>query len=129
MAFHAMLVLIGLLAVGNKQETAPRYDPATVIDVPVVVSDIRTAAGENALDGVQLVVKTDSDATLEVYLGPASFIKEFEIRFAKGDRIQVIGSKVKVAGGWLVLAREVRKNSSTLYLRGRDGAPYWQVAR
>jgi hypothetical protein len=118
MVIQAVLLL---LSVGAE----PRYDPATVIDLPVVVTEVRAAAGEYGLDGLRLTARTEADATIDVYLGPSSFLKEFEIVFSKGDRIQIIGSKVKVAGGFLVLAREVRKGSATLYLRGKTGEPYW----
>jgi hypothetical protein len=121
-----VLALLGLLAVVTKTQPEPRYDPATVVDLPVVVTEVRAAAGENGLDGVRLIARTEADATIDVYLGPASFLKEFEITFAKGDRIQIIGSKVKFAGGSIVLAREVRKDSSTLYLRSKNGDPYWR---
>ena len=111
MTFHAVVVLLSLLAVVTKTEPEPRYDPATVVDLLVVVTEVRAATGENGLDGVRLVARTEADTTIDVYLGPASFLKEFEITFAKGDRIQIIGSKVKFAGGSIVLAREVRKDS------------------
>jgi len=91
----------------------------------VVVTEVRAASQENGLDGVRLLVRTEADANLEVYLGPARFLKDFDITFAKGDRLQIIGSKIKVAGNFIVLAREVHKDSSTLYLRGHSGEPYW----
>jgi hypothetical protein len=125
MAFQIVVVLLTLLAAVTKTEPEPRYDPATVVDLMVVVTEVRAAAGENGLDGVRLIVRTEANTNIDVYLGPSSFLKEFEITFAKGDRIQIIGSKIKLAGSFIVLAREVRKDSTTLYLRGRNGEPYW----
>ena len=54
------------------------------------------------------------------------YLKDFNTHFAKGDRIQVKGSKVKYNGGTVVLAREVRSEATTVYLRDEQGVPYWQ---
>ena len=122
-----IVVMLCLLAGVTKGETEPRYDPATVVYLRVVVTDVRAAAAENGLDGVWLTVRAEVRTNLDVYLGPASFLKEFDITFAKGDEIQIIGSKIRIAKGVIVLAREVRKGSATLYLRGRNGEPFWHA--
>ena len=127
MASSALVVLIGLMAVGTRTEPEPRYDPATVVDFAVVVSEVRDVAGEAALNGIRLTVRTETDTTVDIYLGPSSFVKEFDIVFAKGDRLHLTGSKVKFAGGSIVLAREVSKSQTTLYLRDRQGNPYWHA--
>ncbi|HEY3838007.1 MAG TPA: hypothetical protein VGL72_15605 [Bryobacteraceae bacterium] len=105
-----------------------KYDTAAVIDFGAVVVEVREVPKDNPLSGVNLVVRTDSDATFHVYVAPVEFIKTFEITFRKGDNVHVIGSKVKFEGETVVLGREVRKDSSTLYLRGRNGAPYWTTS-
>jgi len=125
MAFNSLVLLLTLLAVVPKTETAPRYDPATVVDFPVDVTEVREASGDNGLNGIWLTVRTENDKTMNVYLGPASFLKEFEVVFAKGDNIHVVGSKVSFGGGSIILAREVSKGQATLYLRDRNGVPYW----
>lgn len=127
MAFHAWIVLISLMAAGTRTEPEPRYDPATVVDLAVEVVGVRDVAGETALNGIRLAVRTDTDTTIDIYLGPASFVKEFDIVFTKGDRIHMTGSKVKFGGGSIVLTREVTKGQSTLYLRDRQGNPYWHA--
>ncbi|MFN7994497.1 MAG: hypothetical protein U0Q18_12900, partial [Bryobacteraceae bacterium] len=77
---------------------------------------------------LHLIVKKGSEA-LDVYLGPKDYVKQFELRFAKGDRIQVAGSKVRYGSGYLVLAREVRKEDATLYIRDRKGEPNWGASK
>jgi hypothetical protein len=134
MTFRIAVGAIGVLSLGvalwaaenspGKADPGPRYDTQTVIAFEAVVSEVRTK--ESMPEGVSLMVKNDSDAAWTVYLGPADFVKGFDITFKKGDRIHVTGSKVKLGGGEvLVLAREVRKESATLYLRGKEGEPYW----
>ena len=46
-------------------------------------------------------------------------------QLAKGDQIQVIGSRVKADGADLVLAREVTRRETTLILRDKNGEPFW----
>lgn len=105
-------------------EQGPRYDPATVIDVMARVTDVREAPRTDPLSGLHLLVRTDREA-LDIYLAPVGFVQEFEVIFVKGDRVQIIGSRVKFGGGSVVLAREVRKGATTLYLRDRKGEPNW----
>lgn len=99
---------------------APKFDPATVSTFEAVVVEVREAEKSTSLQ-----VRGESDASLNVYLGPTAFVKSFDIAFRKGDRIHITGSRVKNGGDVVVVAREVRKESTTLYLRGKDGTPYW----
>ena len=80
----------------------------------------------SSLSGIHLIVKSPAQV-FDVHLGPAKFIQQFEIRFAKGDEVRVTGSKVKTASGvHVVLAREVRKESATLSCRRAKGEPNWE---
>ena len=137
MTFQAVAGVLGILAFGAKLmaasnevpkvEQEPRYDPANVVELTAVITEVREVAKGSPLNGVNLVVRTDSDATVGVYVAPVAFLKNFDITFAKGNSIHIVGSKVKVNGGSVVLGREVRKDSTTLYLRNRNGDPYWQA--
>ena len=128
-----------LLAFGASSATAvkdakmspePVYDPATVIDVRVTVIGIREAPMTELLEGLHLTVKTDTGTlkteAFDIYLGPTAFVKIFAITFAKGDKIQVVGSKVKFDGVDLVLAREVSRREITFMLRDKNGEPFWK---
>jgi hypothetical protein len=113
----------------NVKEPEARYDAATVVEVKATVVSMREVAKTEPLDGVYLTVKTETGALktdiLEIYVGPADFVKTFGITFAKGDQIQVLGSRVKVDGADLVLAREVTRRETTLILRDKNGEPFW----
>ena len=102
----------------------PRYEVATVIDVDATVMDLREVPRNNPMSGLHLTVKIESE-TVDVYLGPADYLKDFEITFAKGDKLEIIGSKVKFGGVHIVLARQVRRDETTLYLRDAKGKPHW----
>ncbi len=107
-----------------KLDEDPRYDVSKVIDVDATVMDIREVPRNNPLGGLHLTVKIESD-TVNVFLGPVDFLKDFEITFAKGDKLEIIGSKVKFGGAHIVLARLVRRDETTLYLRDAKGKPHW----
>jgi hypothetical protein len=120
-------VSAGLATVTDKAikiEAEPRYDVATVIDVDATVMDIREVPRTNPLRGIHLTLKIESEM-IDVYLGPVEYLKDFDITFAKGDQIELIGSKVKFESARIVLARQVRRDDSTLYLRNAKGKPYW----
>lgn len=124
-----LLILMGLLAPraakgGQTSPAEPRYDPAATVEFDGVVTEMREVPRGSAMRGLHLTVDTGKES-LDVYLGPTEFMKLFDFSFTKGDRIYVVGSKVKLAGGTVVLAREVRRQSQTVYLRDSTGNPYW----
>jgi hypothetical protein len=49
--------------------------------------------------------------------------------FAKGDQIEVLGSRVRVGATDALLAREVQKDGKTLVLRDANGIPKWSRGR
>ena len=67
--------------------------------------------------------------TLEVRLGPTTFLEKEKFTFAKGDQIEVTGSKVKIEGADALIAREVKKGGKTLTLRDAQGVPAWSGGR
>jgi hypothetical protein len=104
----------------------PQYDPATEISILTAITEVREAPHGSSFSGIHLTVKSDSQV-LDVYLGPAEFVKQFDMRFAKGDEVRVTGSKVKTTNGsHVVLAREVRKEQATLFCRRARGEPNWE---
>lgn len=114
-----------------KPDSEIRYDTATVVDVKATVTAVRVVPKTDPLDGLYLTVKTEISGafkidTFEVYVGPADFVKAFEINFAKADKIQVIGSKVNLDGLDIVLAREVSRGQTTIMLRAKSGEPFWK---
>lgn len=105
-------------------EPAPRYDSTTVINVMAIVTEVREVPRDSALSGIHVTARSDN-GLLDIYLCPADFLKEFDFTLHRGDRIQVIGSKVKFGTSTVVLAREVRRDARTVYLRDRQGSPNW----
>ncbi|HZQ67325.1 MAG TPA: hypothetical protein VFA68_02305 [Terriglobales bacterium] len=62
---------------------------------------------------------------LEVHVGPSDYIQKQQFSFAKGDQIEVTGSKVQMQGTAVLLAREIKEGGKTLVLRDASGVPKW----
>ena len=100
------------------------YDPATETTIKGTVEEVRTVSGRHGWNGIHLMLKAEKK-TLDVHLGPESFLKEKGFAFAKGDHVEVVGSKVSYGGGETIIAREVKKDGKTLVLRNAQGIPEW----
>ncbi len=99
------------------------YDPSKETTIKGTVDKV-TQGTRGMWMGTHLMVKT-ADATMEVMLGPSSFISGKGFSFAKGDEVEITGSKVTISGKESVIAREVVKGGKTLTLRDKTGRPEW----
>lgn len=107
---------------------APMYNPATEITVKGTVEAVNQMTGRPGWAGSHLQVKTESE-TLDVHVGPSWFLSQNNFTFAKGDQIEVTGSKVKYANAGALLAREITKGDQKLTLRNEKGFPVWSRRR
>lgn len=123
-----MLVgLMGVLAAGAfaQQKPLPKYDPATEMTIKkAVVQDVKEVTLPNGQNRFRLIVKAGTE-TYEVCLCPKAFLQMLDSAFAKGDEIDVVGSKVQDGENSIILAREVVKGQNTLVLRDKKGEPVW----
>ena len=107
---------------GNYQKM---YNPATVESVSgEVVSVDRITPMKGMGTGIHLQLKTDKE-TISVHLGPAWYIDRLDARIEKGDKIEIKGSRVTVAGKPAIIAAEVKKEDALLKLRDDSGIPAW----
>ncbi|TAM80918.1 MAG: DNA-binding protein [Acidobacteria bacterium] len=105
-------------------QRARLYNPANETTVRGTVEEIKTVTGRHGWNGTHLTLKTESK-TLDVHLGPASFLKEKGFSFVKGDEIEVTGATADFGGSEALIAREVKKGDKTLALRDAQGIPKW----
>ena len=130
LAFAAAAVALAAGSKSSPPAQEPRYDPATVVDVRIVVVEVREVAAGNPLAGVHLTARSESphgnSEAMDVYVGPVEFVKQMDLAFSAGDKMEIVGSKVKVGGGTVILTRELQRNDSTLYLRDSKGEPIWK---
>ncbi|HEY7700404.1 MAG TPA: DNA-binding protein, partial [Vicinamibacteria bacterium] len=78
--------------------------------------------------GIHLRASCDGEAC-DIHLGPSAFVKGKNFPLAKGDEIDVTGSRVTHDGGTSLLARKVRKGEAVLELRDEQGLPLWRKGR
>ncbi len=80
------------------------------------------------MGGTHLDLKTGS-GTFDVHLGPSGFLAAKNFKFAKGDQVEVTGSKVTFEGHDAIIAREVKMGGKVLTLRDAQGIPEWSGGR
>lgn len=103
------------------------YDPATVTTVNGTVEAVERGPGGGG-QGVHVRLKT-ADGTTEVHLGPAWYLEEQKLSVAKGDTLEVTGSKRQVNQASFLIARSVKKGGAEFTLRDESGVPRWAGAR
>ncbi len=97
------------------------YDPKTETTIKGTVDDVQQLPGKGAATGTHLMLKTES-GTVDVHVGPTSYLAKQQFSFAKGDQIEVTGSKI---GTDTIIAREIKKDGKALTLRDTQGIPAW----
>jgi hypothetical protein len=104
------------------------YDPKTEATVKGTIEEVQQQTGKRGWSGTHLILKTDA-ATFDVHVGPSGYLAQQKFPLVKGDMIEVVGSKVTIAGKEALLAREVTKDGKTLVLRNAQGIPQWSRGR
>ncbi|HEX6881111.1 MAG TPA: hypothetical protein VF135_12150 [Terriglobales bacterium] len=98
------------------------YDVKTETTVTGTVQAVQLHPGRGRGMGTHLLLKT-KDATLDVHVGPSTYIEKQGFAFTEGDTVEVTGSMVKTKDA--ILARSIKKNDKTLTLRDDTGKPLW----
>ncbi len=125
----AVWLVAGLAGPLRAQTAGPRgqgpmYDPATEVTLKGTVEEVRQISGNRRWGGTHLTLRTDQ-GTIDVHVGPSWFLEKNKMSIAKGDSVEVTGSKVKFASGDALIAREIKKGGNTLTLRNTQGIPAW----
>jgi hypothetical protein len=109
---------------GAKGMQSPIYDTKTEMTISGVVQEVKEVPGPGRSNGLHLVLKGDA-ATYEVHVGPTWYLSQKKYTFAKGEQIEVTGSKVTCQGSDVVVARQVKKDRNAWMLRDEKGVPLW----
>jgi hypothetical protein len=116
----AVVVVLTLLSLREKPLA---YDPATEATVAGTVKEVQEFWCPLSDDrGLHLVLKTDNGDVL-IHIAQARFLRRQDISFRAGDKVQVLGSKVKSD---TYIARQVNRGSETFFFRDPQGKPLWQ---
>ncbi len=112
----------GSAATGRR--AAGAFDPKTVTTIRGEILDIqRIARGRH--EGVHLTVAMGTEK-ISVHLGPGFYVDAQELRLAKGDEVEVKGSRTTFDGQSTIVAQELRRGDQTLALRDDAGIPLWR---
>jgi hypothetical protein len=109
---------------GGYRKHTRNYDPKAEVTVKGTVEEVLQYPGKGSSSGTHLMLKA-SEGILDVHVGPSWFLSQQKIEFAKGNEIEVTGSKVKVNGKDTVIAREIKKDEKVITLRNAQGIPEW----
>lgn len=101
------------------------YNKATEATVTGTVDNIMEVPGEHAMSGTHLVLSTDK-GEVHVHVGPGTYLISKKASFKKGDKVEIVGSRVKGEGFEAVLARQIKKGAQTVVLRDEAGKPLWR---
>ena len=126
LTFAAVSVAMAQTGTGG---ASPMYDVKTETTSTGTVESVDTVTGaggqgRGALGGTHLTVKTEKEA-LEVHVGPTAYLTEKGITLAKGDTLEILGSRVMINGKPVVIARQIKKGDNTWTLRDASGRPLW----
>ena len=118
------LVLLVSANVVAAAQAGPKYDASTEAKFKGTVEELKLPPHGKEKEIAHLVIKND-DGTVDLYLCPKSFIDDMGVTFNKGEELVITGSKVKLGGSDLVLARQLVRGTETLVLRDDKGNPVW----
>lgn len=109
-----------------QNNSAPKYNTATEVTLKGVVEEIRDRqCPVSGGMGSHVILKLEGGKTIEVHLATTKFVKSYDLTFAKGDQLEVTGSKVTFEGVETIFAREVKRGDDTFVFRDKDGSPVW----
>lgn len=129
-SLFAVLTVVGLgltLAAAQKGPPKPKvkYDPATEITLKGTIENLTEyECPVSGGVGAHIELKTE-EGTAQLHIALAKFLKEYEIKFEKGETIEVIGSKVKLNDADAILVRQITRGQNTYMFREKDGKPIW----
>ena len=129
------VLLIGAVSVvtaqtpGTGHGASPMYDVNTETTIKGTVESVGIVTGagsrgRRALGGTHLTVKTEKEM-LEVHVGPTAYLAEKAITLAKGDTLEILGSRVTIDKEPVAIAEQIKKGDNTWTLRDSAGRPMW----
>jgi len=104
---------------------ARAFDAKAVTTIQGEVADIQRIAGRRGHEGIHLTVATGSE-NLAVRLGPDFYVDGQSLQLAKGDKVEVKGSRITIDGQPAMIAQEMRRGDQVLALRDANGVPLWR---
>ena len=120
------VLVLTMMAFAAQTPAVPKYDPTKEAKFSGIVEEVRDrACPVSGGVGSHIVLKLKDGSAIEVHLATTKFVKAYDLVFAKGDQVEVTGTKVVFEGVETIFAREVRRGDDTFEFRDREGKPIW----
>jgi len=107
----------------NFRSTGPlKYNASTESKTTGIVDSVQDFAcpvSEGEI-GTHVKIRTDS-GLVQVHLAPARIMRAHNLKFVPGERVEVLGSKVRYQGNDDVIAREITRGHDFFVLRDQSG--------
>ncbi len=104
------------------------YSRAAFETVSGEIIDVYEATSRQGYrSGLHLLIKANEE-TIDVHLGPISYIEGQNFNFEPGDALEIKGDRFKDSPMPTMTAIEVTKDNETLTLRDDDGFPMWKAS-
>jgi hypothetical protein len=119
------LIVLMILLFAVPQRRRATYDPGTELKISGIVQNVESFyCPISGAQGTHLLVATDK-GVIQVHVAPTDYLREKNLSFQKGDRVEIVGSKMRFAGRDAVVARTVSRDDMSLSFRKADGKPVW----
>lgn len=113
---------------GSNCAGARPYSPVAFETIRGEIIDIYEATSRQGYrSGLHLLVKANEE-TIDVHLGPISYIEGQNFQFEPGDMLEIKGDYFTDSQSPAMTAIEVKKDNETLILRDEDGFPMWRAS-
>jgi hypothetical protein len=124
LAVLSLVVLVAAL-VFAQTKAEPKYDKAAEVTLKGTIEDMKDVPGTCCKDAcLHLMLRTEK-GLFEVQVAPEAFLKEMDVKFEKGDKIEVKAAKMTRNDADVYLAREITRNGNVLVVRDNQGGPVW----
>jgi hypothetical protein len=122
----AVVATLAASATQAGKEAIPQYNPAQEKTFVGTVDEVRDReCPVSGGMGSHVVLKLEDGQTIEVHLAKSSFVKRYDLKLAKGERVEVMGVKVKFEGVDTIFAREIERGGDLYMFRDTNGKPIW----
>jgi len=122
LAVAVICVLLLTFGVSFRAAGPVKYNAATetkTLGVVESTQDFACPVSEGEI-GSHIKIRT-SEGLVQVHLAPARIVRAHNIRFSPGEKIEVIGSKVRYQGNDDVIAREIIRGTDFFAIRDSNG--------
>ncbi len=121
-----IIVLIAVVSfLAYRPESPPTYNTATETKLTGTVQDVQEVYCPVTKDqGTHLILKTDN-GPVTVHVAVARSLRSRNVKFGYGERVDVIGSKIRYKRADSIIAREIARGNEVFTLRDNTGKLLW----